>query len=301
MSAETYVIGVILTILAGVIVNLATIMQKKVINELPKGEEKLMKTLVREPMWLIGLIIQIGGTGILTIVAQMLIGPALVPGLLAAGLIVLALGSVKILNESLKTSEIIGIIILIIGILFIGLSTLQIDSTDVNALILDIGFNIRIFTYTFIFIVGFILCNILRRKFEQYEPILIAFGSGLLFSVGNLYISPLMAIFTNPIDHPWKIAMIPIFIVLLILLNAIAIIRINVAFTGGKASNLMAIQQVPIQISPIFVYFVVFALAPPVVFGIPFLSLPFLFVGIVLIIISTFLLGTRQAQMDEIK
>ena len=296
MGAETYVIGVILTILGGVINNAAVIMQKYVINSLPKGEEKLMKTLVKKPLWLGGLIIQLGFSSILIIIAQIFIGPALVPGLMAAGLIVLAIGSVKILNESLKTSEIMGIVSLIIGILFLGLSSLQIDSDDVILVILDVGFNIRLFTYSFIFIVGFILCNLLRRKFEQQGPLLIAAGSGLLFSIGNQWISPIFAIFANPIDHPWKVAMILISALVLIFLSAIAIIRINVAFTGGKASNLMAIQQVPIQISPIFVYFVVFAYTAPFV-----LSIPFLFIGIILIIISTFLLGTRQAQLDEIK
>ena len=108
--------------------------------------------------------------------------------------------------------------------------------------------------------------------------------------------SPFIAIFMNFIPiHPWKIILIPICSVFLILLNAIAIIRINVAFTQGKASNLLAIQQVPIQITPIFVFFMVFALPTPSP-----LSIPFLIIAIILIIISTFLLGTRQAQIDEI-
>ena len=102
MGAENYVLGVILTILGGVVNNLAVIMQKYEINKLPKGEEKLMKTLIKKPLWLIGLIIQLGLSSILIIVAQILIGPALVPGLMAAGLIILAIGSVKILNESLN-------------------------------------------------------------------------------------------------------------------------------------------------------------------------------------------------------
>ena len=296
MGAETYLLGVILTILAGVVNNVAVVMQKYVINNLPKGEKKLMKTLIKKPMWFIGLIMQLAISGVLTIIAQLLIGPALVPGLMAAGLIILALGSVKILNESLKNEEIMGIISLIIGILFLGLSTLQISSDDVNAVILDIGFNVRLFTYTFIFIGGFIIFNLLQKKFERYRAVLIATGSGLLFAIANLYISPLFAIFANPSVHPWKIAMIPICIFVLVFVNALAIIRINVAFTAGKASNLTGIQQVPIQISPIFVYFFVFALLTP-----HFMAIPFLFIGIVLIILSTFLLGTRQAQMDEIK
>jgi len=297
MAGELFVLGVFLTIIAGVINNLATIMQKYVINKLPKDEEKLMKTLIKEPLWLTGLIMQLAIVGILTFVTQSLVGPALVPGLMAAGLIVLAIGSVKILNESLKISEIIGIISLMIGILFLGLSSLEINTNAVNAVILDVGFNIRLFSITFIFIFGFITCNLLRRKFEKYGAILIATGSGLLFAVGNLWMSPFIAIFMNFIPiHPWKIILIPICSVFLILLNAIAIIRINVAFTQGKASNLLAIQQVPIQITPIFVFFIVFALPTPFL-----LSIPFLIIAIILIIISSFLLGTRQAQIDEIK
>ena len=85
MGSDTYLLGVILTVFSGVIVNIAVVMQKYVINNLPEGEEKLMKTLIRKPMWLTGLIMQLALSGILTIVAQILIGPALVPGLMASG------------------------------------------------------------------------------------------------------------------------------------------------------------------------------------------------------------------------
>jgi uncharacterized membrane protein len=82
----------------------------------------------------------------------------------------------------------------------------------------------------------------------------------------------------------------------LILTNAIGIITITQAFRIGQASNLVPIQQVPIQIAPIFVYLLVFLLIPPSIFSI--LSLV---IGIILILISSFLLGKRQEQLEEIK
>ena len=156
-NQNRYILGVFVAILAGIIIDLGIILQKKIINE-HKDDEEYIKNLIRSKEWLLGITMQVAiGGGILYLIAILLIGPALVPGLMAAGLIILAIGSVKILNESLKTSEIIGIISLIIGILFLGLSSLQIDSNDVILVILDVGFNIRLFVYSFIFIGGFIL------------------------------------------------------------------------------------------------------------------------------------------------
>ena len=73
----------------------------------------LLDNIAKDKTWLLGLILQLAIGSVFFMVAQLLIGPDLVPGLMAAGLIVLAIGSVRILGETLKRDEYIGIIIMI--------------------------------------------------------------------------------------------------------------------------------------------------------------------------------------------
>jgi hypothetical protein len=101
---DEYLIGVICAILGGSISSVGVICQKKVVNEIPTSskEQRFFRSLVKKPLWLLGLILGSFAPAIFVIIAQLYVGPALVPGLMAAGLIVLAIGSVKINREHLE-------------------------------------------------------------------------------------------------------------------------------------------------------------------------------------------------------
>jgi uncharacterized membrane protein len=68
------------------------------------------------------------------------------------------------------------------------------------------------------------------------------------------------------------------------------------ALRQGQASKLVPIQNTPVQLTPPVIYFTVFLLIPPNVFS----TVSFIFAA-VMIITSSFILGKRQAQIDEIK
>ena len=113
----SYWLGVLLAISSGVCSNLGSVFQKKAVNEIPQEEreQKFFRTLIRKPWWLFGMLIQYGFAASFLILAQVYIGPALVPGLVASGLIVLAIGSIKLVGESLRKQEAIGIALLMFG------------------------------------------------------------------------------------------------------------------------------------------------------------------------------------------
>jgi len=290
MDPMIYFLGVILAILSGIANNFGTLLQKKVVNE-HKGDEEFLKNLARNKIWLFGLILQLVIGAIFFMVAQLLIGPALVPGLMAAGLIVLALGSVKILGETLKRDEYIGIIIMVIGILLLGFSELSIPTETLN--LLDYVFTMS--TFTVILTLCAIMCKVAANRIERVKALLLAIFSGLMISLTNFWISPLMTVFEQMNFTPGYIAIFITASVILILTNIFGITELQKAFTAGQASNLIPVQQVPIQITPIFIYFFVFLqTAHPIAFV-------FISIGIALIIISSFLLGKRQAQMEEIQ
>lgn len=296
MDPSLYWLGVVLAILSGIINNFGTVLQKKVVND-HIDDKEFMKNLAKNPLWLLGLIMQLAIGTVFFIFAQIYIGPALIPGLMAGGLIILALGSVKIVGESLKKPEIIGIFIMIIGITVLGLSELSIEITEVD--LFEQWFILRLIIFTFLCFMSSVICYIWQMKNEKFRAILIAVSSGFMFSLSNFWISPLMGVFTNVFGGNVSIEELMLFIVaaiILVLANILGTWMIQKAFKFGQASNVIPIQQVPMQITPIIVYYLVFLLASPSI-----LSAFYSIIAVVLIVISSFLLGQRQAQLEEIK
>jgi drug/metabolite transporter (DMT)-like permease len=290
-----YILGVFLAIISGILNNYGTVLQKKVVNKF-RTEPDFMKKVVKNRLWLWGLVLQLVLGSAFFMAAQLFIGPALIPGLMAAGLIVLAIGSVKIVGESLNKTEIIGIIVMIIGVFLLGLSETSIDIMDFD--VMETGYLIRtgIFTGTIIlFSVGL---YIWQRKNTRWRAILLSIVSGFQFVLSNYWISPLMAIMEDVFTGNAQIGEIIIFVISSLILVGTQIIGIGTlqnAFKTGQASNLVPIQQVPIQILPLAVYFYVFLQTP-----VKIISYFYMIAGVTGIIISSFLLGKRQAQIEEI-
>ncbi len=295
MDPSTYWIGVILAITSGVVNNFGTVLMKIVINK-HRDDEEFTKNLIKSPLWLTGILMQyIVGTAFFMI-AQVYIGPALIPGLMAGGLIVLAIASVKIVGESLKTPEIVGIFIMILGVTLLGLSELSIETDDVN--FVESFFIIRTAIYS---VSLFVICVIsvqFQKNSGKFNGILLALASGYMLSLSNFWIYPLIGVIGNIFGGSFVWGELIVFIVacvILILTNLWAIKYTNDALKFGQASNLIPIQQVPIQITPMLIYYLVFLLLAPSV-----LSIFFSIIAVALIIWSSFLLGKRQAQLEEI-
>ncbi len=295
MGELFYLFGVILAILSGVLNNYGTVLQKKVVNKY-REDTKFMKSLIKNPLWLFGLILQTIIGGILFFIAQLYIGPTLIPGLMGAGLIVLAIGSVKIVGEELKKSELIGIILMIFAIALIGLSNMAIDINAQN--FLDFGLVLRIFLFTAILYILAGLFYVMQIR-KVYPGISLAIYSGFMFALSNFWVSPLMGVLSAIFSGTAYIIEIILFIVSIIILtltNIFGITSIQKSFRVGQASNLIPIQQVPIQIAPVFYFLSVYLLQIPSV-----LSIFFLIIGIGLVIISSFLLGRRQTQIERLE
>ncbi len=296
MNGTFYLLGVFLAILSGSINNIGLVFQKKVVNEVA-SDAKFFRSLVKKPLWVTGLLMELLIGSVFFMIAQVYIGPALIPGLMAFGLIFLAIGSVKIVGETLKKEEIIGIILMILAIFLLGLSELSIDITGINILALDLVVNMTIFTI--VLFVGSIICEILQRKTEKFKGMLLAISSGFQFSLTNFWIAPLMAVIAHVFGGNATLGELFLFIacaVILITASIIGIMKIQQSFQVGNASRMIPIQQVPMQITPVIAYFFVFMLMAPTIF-----SIIYVIGGVVLIVFSSFLLAKRQAQLEAIK
>lgn len=297
MDASLYWLGVFLAITSGSMNNIGLVLQKKVVNEVVAEEEKFFRNLVKKPVWITGLLMELAIGSIFFMVAQIYIGPALIPGLMAFGLIFLAIGSVKIVNETLKKEEITGILLMILAIFLLGISELSIDITNID--LLEIGLVLRMATFTVALFLGSGLCEILQRKSKRFKGILLAISSGFQFSLTNFWIAPLMGVITHVFGGTSSLGELILFlcsVAILIVGSIIGIMKITQAFQVAQASNMIPIQQVPIQVTPILFYLIVFMLTPP-----SFLSIIYVSVGVIIIIVSSFLLSKRQAQLEAIK
>lgn len=291
-----YIIGVVLAILSGVLNQTGQILQKKAVNNLPEEirKSRFMRTLLRNPLWLTGLVMSMGAGTACFMIAQDYIGPALVPGLMASGLIVLALGSVWMNGESLDFFEITGIVLMIIGIALLGFSRLEIKGETVIASLETTGTLMRIAVFSLSLAALWIILHLAALKSGGRKGIVMAVSNGFPFSISNLWIAPLVAVIFLVLAGKGSISQTVIFVIASIILvgtNVIGMWQTQECFRFGQASNIIPVQQVPVQIAPILVYFYVFALQAP-----DSASVVCMLSGVALIIISGFLLGRRQEE-----
>lgn len=289
--------GIILAISAGSVNQIGVLLQKFVINK-NKDNEEFLKNLVRNRVWLFGIILQIvvGGV-ILFMLAQAYIGPTLVPGLMSAGLVVLAIGSLRILGEILKKQEIIGILLMMIGIILFSMSGFSIDVSSYN--FMESGFLIRITIFTVTFIIIALLFSFCAKKFKNLKGILLALESGMIYSLATVWIAPFISGLTRVIRNQFILGQLLLFITSALTLGLATYFGITLAqksFKEGQVNILSPIIGVPGNFTPIMAYFFIFVLTPP-----SNLSILLLVLGIVIISLSTIILSKRLITYGEIK
>jgi drug/metabolite transporter (DMT)-like permease len=299
MTGE-YVLGVALAVGSGVFFQVGSLLQKKAVNDVSPEARKsgFMRALVKRPVWILGIICQFGLGAVAFVLAQKIIGPALVPGLTAAGFIVLAVGSVRMLGESLNRVEYLGIAVMIGGVFFLGISGLGIDIATVVALlrIPDVQLRIALFTAALTILWGGLLLASLKSRTRK--GIIMALSGGFPYGIMNFWISLLIAVILTITGGRGTILEITVLIVagvILAVTNVLGVWQMQVTFKYTQASNSVPVHGIAIQVSPIFVYFAVFSLRPG-----DAMSGVYIVVGALLVIISGFLLSRRKAAMEPV-
>ena len=250
--------GVTLAILSGIAHNVGDLLQKKAVNRLAGDRQDFFAKLIRKPLWLMGFVIHMGLGTTFFLLAQVRLGPALIPGLMAFGMIVLVIGSLWILKERLGFGEITGIVLLISAITLLGLSRLTIDVEDFDVLAGD--FLIRAAAFSLI-VTGFILIlEIAQKRFGRYQGSVLAGSSGLFYVLSNFWVGPfvgsVLRIFTGNLTLP-VIALFAAGSAILVVTNMYGIAKLQLAFRLTNASLAIPIQQIPIQIAPPILYLAV--------------------------------------------
>ena len=215
---------------------------------------------------------------------------------MSVGLIVLAVGSVKILNEKLGKEEIFGILLMIAGVTLLGLSELTIDVFTFN--ILDSGFIFRIIVFSIVILFFAIVFEILRRKYSKNKGVVLAIEAGLILSLNTVWASPGSTVVIHVVDGiiiEQEIIFGIIIGIVILLIVAIGITIGQISLKYGQANILAPLTNVPIQIIPLIAFFVIFLSMPPNI-----LSVIIMVFGFALVIVSSFLLTKKQARIEKI-
>jgi drug/metabolite transporter (DMT)-like permease len=294
-----YLTGVALGIFGGILTQFGQLLEKRAVNKIRKDshENGFFRRLVKSPIWLSGVVFGLGGGTAAYMLAQSMIGPALTPGLMASGLVILAVGSVRMNRETLNTSEIIGIGLMILGILFLGLSRLAINSSQVRTMLSNQNAMQRIGAFTASFLSLSIITRSLSPRIKNRKGMLIALANGFLSCLSDFWINPLLALVALVLYGRSSHSQFIIFIIaalILILCASVITWQNQLAFKYAQASNVVPVAQVPIQIAPIMVYFFIFGLNPP-----NSISVFYILTGTILTIIAGFLLGRRQEDPND--
>jgi multidrug transporter EmrE-like cation transporter len=295
--ADIYWLGVLFGLLTGTFDNLGAVFQKKAINALPEGK-KVTRGLLKNRLWLFGFFQTQVLTTIFFFVAQLMIGPTLTPALSGAGLIILAVGSLRILKERIRATEMLGIFLMVAAIFCVAFSRLDID-VDSLLFLSETTFIIRVVVFTAIVTVGAVICTILRRSRQNIKGTLYATDSGLMFALSNFWTAVFLGVFATVFSGTFVIGELFLFVcgaIMLPLSNYLGIFKMQKAYEVGNASKMKPTQQVPVQIAPIFYFFAIYMLPDPTGY-----SFSLDLIGIVLILASMYLLLRRQAILGKKK
>ncbi len=289
-------IGVTFGILAGIVLNLGLILQKLAVDKY-QNDEKFMRSMVKNRMWLLGAILNfLLGSLIIPMIARFFIGQGLLQGLSAAGLIILAIGSVKIIKESLTQTEIIAIVVLMVGIVVLAFSALYSDIVEYDYV--GGGFPGRLFIATAI-ILG--TCGglfLVQRYLPKYRGVSLAIIAGLLPALTNNFwldaVLGTMVSVTEGTPHPIETTIFILGSVFVLIMDVAGMMVLTRAFSYGDANKLVPVSLIPLLITPMISFLWVYNLTVPHAW-----SVLFFYLGTAIILASTFVLARRQVLVEE--
>ncbi|MHA1230312.1 MAG: DMT family transporter [Candidatus Helarchaeota archaeon] len=259
---QEYIIGIILGIIGAAINNFGIVLQKRQINirldkqiklndkQNAKTKAKNHKSYFKDFLWILGILMQSILYLPFIIIALNYIGITLLQPLSASGIIFLVLGLIFLLNEKLKRYEIVGVLLLICGTIFVSLGNI-VGDVLLNDL-LKTSTLIKLWIYLGIILFLSIVFLLLSFKFKNVSQQFLG-----LF-IGNSYaiVSISMQVFTCSIlDILNENAILPLILgsVGAIIFTIFGIAGSQKAFKKGQAINIIPFVQLTVNLFPIIV------------------------------------------------
>lgn len=283
-----YGIGIAAGIAAGIAFNLGIVIQKMAVMQTTPSLG-LMRQLLRSPLWLAGFGLQVFLGVPLNIIAQTNVGPSLVPGLMAGGMIVLSVGAVRLTGESLDKVDILGILLIIAAVACFGFSQLSVNIRQVD--LWEPAFLLRLAIFTAAVTALSAVFHFSQNKIQSWSALLRTLNAGLLLAQTELWLGILLGFLARWISGGSARDFLAsgAAAVILLVSNLLGIAENQRTLQIGEAAKMIPIQNIPIQILPVVSYLTVFFLKPGSS------ALMFTPAGIVLVLAGSGLLARRQA------
>jgi drug/metabolite transporter (DMT)-like permease len=270
-----YALGITAAIIAGLAFNVGLLIQKAAVGRAPK-DKPLMRSLLKSPVWISGFVLQfILGTPLYTLSVG-LIGPAIVPGLMSVGLVVLALGAVLVQKERLALKEIAGIALVVAAVALFGFTRLSIDVHAVS--MKDPGLLVRAGLFSGALLAIALVCAEVARRLTSRAESSAAFHAtraGVWYNLGNLglgFITAGLARFGAGTFDPGEMAVFLAAVGLTVAGNMYGIAATQHALARGRAAVAIPLQNAVTQVLPVFVFFLVYRPYVPSVASLAFLG-----------------------------
>jgi drug/metabolite transporter (DMT)-like permease len=292
-----FVLGIAAALASASAINLGFVAQKLAVARSAPGP--LFPRLLRDRTWMLGILLQVALGAPLNIAAIGLLGPALVPGLMAPGLVVLALAASRWGGERLGRRELVGIALVMAAVVAIGASGLRVDvfaeSPAAPALLARTAALAA--AMAALALLGAAAAPLARRSGSPSSgPALLALASGSWLALSNLGIGVAQA------SAAWLgreggaplAALLAASVATVALANLMAMALTQKAFVSGDASMVIPLQQVPAQVFPVLVFFLVYRPFRPSA-----LSLVLVASGVALVLLGAWLLGREAGEFER--
>jgi len=181
-----YGLGIATAILAGIVNNLGVLAMKRAVSRIPR-DRPLRGSFLRSPLWLAGFALQFIVGVPLNFVAVGLIGPFLVPGLMAVGLVVLAIAAVLSGDERVRWTDFAGVILLVLAVFGFSMSRLAVDTAATSPRDPVLLLRASLFVGGLVIVIlGTSVAGRAARGSPSLAGILFAVQSGFLYTLGNI-------------------------------------------------------------------------------------------------------------------
>lgn len=280
------IFGITVCMIGAAINNFGLVLQKRQVNikAPPESENKTMtdiKDFLRDPIWILGILMQTFLYLPFLIYSFDLIGITLTQPLSNSGLIFLVLGLILMVNEKLKRLEMFGTFLMVFGAISIALGNVT-GQITLDSFIKSIN---TFWVFFFGIILLSLICLALIKKIKKTRLMFLGFLAGLCYSMVSISMQ-ILTLSLYGIDKPVGLFFLIFGILGAVLGTVFGILTAQEAFKRGQAMNIVPFSQIGMNIIPI--------LAGLLVFGQSILSPVFFWIGTISIIVAASLLARFQ-------
>lgn len=251
--------GIGLTLVGGIVYNCGIVIQKRQVKHLTyhaiNSEAGVTwKVFFKNPLWLVGIIMQSFLYLPFVIFALDYIGITLQLPLSNACIVFLVLGLTLVLRETIQSRlELVGLCVLIGGIVVIAL----------GGVVGNITMHVFLSSFTAFVIILSVIggCSAASIVLLKTRPSARILALGVLAGNCQALIAIFMQLLTlalSELSHPLSILILIVSFALVVVFSAGSLYAIQEAFKAGKAIQVIPISQVPMNIFPVLAGLLVF-------------------------------------------